>query len=247
MTNVVAINGSPKAEKGNTEKILAPFLTGMIEAGATVERYYVRKLSIKPCTGEFICWNTKLGTCHIKDDMQTLYPKLRQADVLVLATPVYIPLPGEMQNFINRLCPLIEPHLSFKEGRTRAIFHTDVKINKIALVSSSGWWEIGNFGTVLRIAKELAADASVKFVGALLRPHSDELEINQEKAKQIYEASKKAGFDLITRGRIKRATLEIISQPLISEEEYRRANNDSLDRRKTQRGKKNVIKPLSSC
>ena len=236
MTNVVAINGSPKAEKGYTEKILNPFLEGMTDAGAEVDKYYVVRLNIKPCTGEFICWNAKPGTCHIKDDMQTLYPKLRQAEVLVLATPVYIPLPGEMQNFMNRLCPLFEPYLSFKEGRTRAIFRSDVKISKVALVSTGGWWEIGNFGTVLRIAKELAADASVKFAGALLRPHSDELDVNKKKAKEIYDASKKAGFDLISRGRIKRATLEIISQPLISEEEYRRANNDSLNRRKTQRG-----------
>ena len=224
-TNVFAINGSPKAEKGNTEKLLNPFLAGMIEAGARVDKYHVVRLNIKPCTGEFICWNVRPGTCHIKDDMQTLYPKLRKTDILVLATPVYIPLPGEFQNFINRLCPLIEPKLSFKQGRTRAIFRSDVKISKLALVSTSGWWEIGNFQTVLRIAKELAADTSIEFAGALLRPHSGDLEANQEKAQEIYKAAKKAGFDLITKGKIKQTTLKIISQPLISEEEYRRANN----------------------
>ena len=99
-------------------------------------------------------------------------PTLREADILVLATPVYIPLPGEMQNLINRLCPLVKPKLETREGRTRARFHDEVRIQRIALVSTGGWWEKGNFGTVGRIAQELAESASVKFAGALLRPHA---------------------------------------------------------------------------
>jgi hypothetical protein len=34
MTHVVAINGSPRMEKGNTAIVLGPFLEGMVEAGA---------------------------------------------------------------------------------------------------------------------------------------------------------------------------------------------------------------------
>jgi len=81
-------------------------------------------------------------------------------------------MPGEMQNLVNRLVPLMDPALKNRNGRTRARFRSEVKIRKFVLVSTSGWWEMGNFGTVLRIAKELAKDCSVKFAGALLRPHS---------------------------------------------------------------------------
>ncbi len=143
--NVFAVNGSPKADKGNTEKLLRPFLEGMSRAGAAIERVYAARLDIKPCSGEFICWDKKPGTCHLQDDMRDLYPKVKMADILVLATPVYIPLPGEMQNFVNRLTPLINPFLSWREGRTRAELRSDVKIKKIALVATSGWWEIGTF------------------------------------------------------------------------------------------------------
>jgi multimeric flavodoxin WrbA len=170
LTKVVAINGSAKMEKGNTARVLAPFLDGMREAGASVELFYAKRLKVKPCMGEFYCWNEKPGVCYQEDDMQMLYPKLREADILVLATPVYIPLPGEMQNLINRLCPLIEPILVWRDGRTRARFHDNVNIRKIVLVSTCGWWEMGNFGTVLRIAEEIAKDVSVEFAGAILRP-----------------------------------------------------------------------------
>jgi len=172
MAKAVVINGSPRKDKGNTAMILDPFIHGMTEAGADVEVFYTKNLKVKPCTGQLQCWGKTPGECYIKDDMQKLYPKLREADILVLATPVYIPLPGEMQNVINRLCPLLDPFLEFREGRTRAMFRKDVGIRKIVLVSTGGWWEKANFGTVVRITEELAKDASVEFAGAVLRPHA---------------------------------------------------------------------------
>jgi len=92
LTNVIAINGSPKMEKGNTVKILKPFLEGMETAGASVELFYAKRLNVRPCDGELYCWTKKPGQCYIDDSMQSLYPKLRDADIIVLATPVYIPL-----------------------------------------------------------------------------------------------------------------------------------------------------------
>jgi multimeric flavodoxin WrbA len=218
LTKVVAINGSPRMEKGNTAKILTPFLEGMEKAGASVELFYAKRLGVKPCDGEWYCWNKKPGQCYIDDGMQTLYLKLREADILVLATPVYVPLPGEMQNLMNRLVPLLDPVLKMQNGRTRVRFRTDVKINKIVLVSSSGWWETGNFGTVLRIVKEFAKDANTEFAGALLRPHAAYMADNKEKAEKIFEAARQAGCELVKKGRMSKNLLKTISQPLISEE-----------------------------
>jgi multimeric flavodoxin WrbA len=221
LTKVVAINGSPKMEKGNTAKILTPFLEGVEKAGAAVELLFARRLNVKPCDGEFYCWNKKPGECHIEDSMQSLYPKLREADILVLATPVYVPLPGEMQNLINRMAPLLNPILKWQDGRTRARFRADVKISKFVLVSSSGWWEMGNFGTVLRIVKELAKDCNVEFAGALLRPHAHYMDENPRKAEKIFEAARQAGYELAKNGKIPKGLLKIIGQPLTSEERAR--------------------------
>lgn len=233
MIKVVAVNGGIRMEKSDTTMITKPFLDGMKEAGASVELFYVKRFGIKPCTGDFYCWYGKPGECIISDDMQLLYPRLREADILVLATPVYAPLPGEMQNFLNRLCPLMEPVLEKREDRTRARFHENVKIRKIVLVSTCGWWEKENFGTVVRIAEEFAKNAGIEFAGAVLRPHAHLMRVNKEKAGIIVNALKQAGFQLVKEGRMVGEILETISQPLISEEELRQLYNDAYRRVKS--------------
>jgi multimeric flavodoxin WrbA len=220
MIKVFAINGSPKMDKGRTTLILNPFLKGMKEAGAETELFYASKLKISPCIGDFICWDEKPGKCIINDDMQMLYPKLRNADILVLATPVYVPLPGNFQNFLNRLLPLIDPVLQVKAGRTRAMLHKEVNISKIVLVSTCGWWEKGNFGTVIRIAKEFAKDINVELAGAVLRPHSDYLGKDNKKTMRVFENCKQAGYQLVKEGKFHNETLKAISSPLVSRKKY---------------------------
>lgn len=217
-------------EKGTTAMVLEPFLQGAREAGAEVDLEYTKRLRITPCAGEMECWFTHPGECRYKDGMSELYPRLRQADMLVLATPVYIPLPAKFQIFINRLCPLIEPILTDRGGRTRARFHEDVAIGKIVLVSTGGWWEPENMDTVQQIAREFAENASVEFAGAILRPHAFILKENEEGARQVFQALGRAGRDLILKGRMSEKDLETIRQPLIDREELRQRYNRAYRR-----------------
>jgi multimeric flavodoxin WrbA len=224
MNKAVAINGSPRMERGNTAMVLNPFIEGMKDAGFEVELFYASRLKVKPCTcGSMYCWFERPGECVIKDNMELLYPKLREADVLVLATPIYIPLPGDMQDIINRLCPLLNPVLEFRKGRTRAILRKDVRIRTIALVCTGDWWEKGNSGTVVRIVKELAAGTSVKFAGAVLRPHASLMrrggELTQD-GKAVVDAARRAGYELVKDGVMRRETLKAISRPLISRAKF---------------------------
>ena len=230
MIQIVAVNGSPSAEKGNTATLLAAFLDGVKEAGASVELFYTKRLAIKPCDGDLSCRYKAPGECVIQDDMQALYPKLREADILILATPVYIPLPGKFQIFLNRLCPLVAPELVTVEGRTRGRFHEDVKIKKVVLVATGGWWELGNFDTVVRIAEELAKDAIVEFTGAILRPHASLMQQVPAKKEEILNAAKTAGMQLIENGAFSPDLLQTIRQPLIDQEELRRRYNATYER-----------------
>ncbi len=224
MSKAVAINGSPRMDRGNTAMVLGPFIEGMTEAGSRVELFYASRLKVKPCAcGNMYCWTKMPGECCIKDKMELLYPKLKEADILVLAAPVYIPLPGDMQNIINRLCPLIDPVLEFRKGRTRAKFGKDVRVRAIVLVSTGGWWEKGNFGTVVRIVKEIAEDTSVNFGGAVLRPHAHAMRregrLTQD-GRAILDAARRAGYELIRDGVMRQETLAEISRPLISRAEF---------------------------
>lgn len=230
MTHVVVVSGSVRMEESDGAVILTPFIDGMRAAGATVDLVYVKRLNIKPCMGDFQCWDEIPGVCRIRDDMQVLYPKLKAADILVLATPVYVPLPGEMQNFMNRLVPLIDPYLIRRGPRTRARANKDVRIKRIALVSTCGWWETGNFGTVVRIAKEFSKDIGIEYAGAVLRPHAHLVSRGGRKAENVLKAARKAGEQLVRTGSFSRSVLEAVAQPLMSEEEFRRRSHAGHER-----------------
>lgn len=231
MSKVIAINGSPRMEKGDTEMILAAFLRGMVDAGAEVETFYASRLDVKPCDcSQMRCWRKHPGRCHHRDDMSDLCVRLRDADILVLATPVYIPLPGAMQDVINRLCPLIDPVLETRAGRTRARLRPDVRVRQIALVATGGWWEIENLDTVVRIVQEFCEDASVEFSGAVLRPHvglmKEEGRLTED-GQEVMRAAREAGSQLIRNGVIQGETLEAVSRPLISREALFRLYNET--------------------
>jgi len=83
---ILGIYGSPRRE-GNTELLLRELLRGCREAGGEVEEIFLRDLKITPCLEIYAC--REEGKCPIRDDMQDLYPKLVEADVLVLASPVF--------------------------------------------------------------------------------------------------------------------------------------------------------------
>lgn len=225
VTNVLVINGSARMEKGHTAKILAAYIDGMKEAGASVELEYSHKLKIRHCIGDFHCWYEKIGECIHDDDMRPLLDKLRASDILILGIPIYLPLPGKMQTILNRLMPIVEPILEFRDGRTRARLHEDVKLSQIALVATGGWWELGNLDLVVEIAKHIAEDISVEFAGSVLRPHASMMSVYEEKAEKIMAATKEAGIQLISDGKMSVDTLDAISQPLMSEEELRERYN----------------------
>ena len=83
---VLGIMGSPRRQS-NTEILLDKALEGAREAGAEVEKVLVSKLKISPCLEIYAC--RKDGNCAIKDDMQSLYEKLLEADHIILASPIF--------------------------------------------------------------------------------------------------------------------------------------------------------------
>ena len=225
MGTSVAVYFSSSAESGNTARLLFAFMQGLKQGGDEIKVFDVKKIQPSPCTGELHCWFKDPGNCYIQDGMQDLYSVLRQADTLILGTPVYIPLPGEMQNLLNRLCPIVDPQLETRDGRTRGRIREGVSVSRIVLVASSGWWEIENMDTVLRIAREFAEDASVPFAGAVLRPHAAMALGSEEKGPEILKAAEQSGFELASTGEMKAETLSAVSQPLIGQEEYRQYMN----------------------
>lgn len=83
---VLGLQGSPR-KRGNTSKLLSAFLDEAEQLGAHTQLLDIPRMDIRPCQG---CGNCeKKGFCIIDDDMQQVFPLLRKADIIVMATPVF--------------------------------------------------------------------------------------------------------------------------------------------------------------
>ncbi len=83
---VLGIMGSPRI-KGNTDLLLNEALKGARSRGAEVEKIIVDKLKIAPCKEYYGC--LKDGNCVIRDDMDSLYPRILDADAVIVASPIF--------------------------------------------------------------------------------------------------------------------------------------------------------------
>ncbi len=100
MTSVLGVAGGPR-RGGNTETLLDEVLRGAVEAEAKTEKVVLAERDVKPCKACDACARTKV--CIQKDDMASIIEKMRDAEVWVLATPVYWWGPtAQMKTFIDR-------------------------------------------------------------------------------------------------------------------------------------------------
>lgn len=84
---VLGLQGSPR-KKGNSYFLLRTFLEAAEKMGAHTQMVDVTRKNIVPCKEYVVC--EKRGFCPIDDDMEhEIYPLLRQAEVVVAATPIF--------------------------------------------------------------------------------------------------------------------------------------------------------------
>ena len=85
--NILILSGSPRRD-GNTEQLVEAFAKGAVEHHY-VEIVSVRDYAVRPCLGCNACFISRNNTCAQKDDIPIIYEKMSQADMLVIASPVY--------------------------------------------------------------------------------------------------------------------------------------------------------------
>lgn len=83
---VLGLQGSPR-KKGNTAFLVSEFMKQAESLGAQTCVIEADKKNIIPCKEYIVC--EKKGFCPIKDDMDEIYCQLREAEVVVMATPVF--------------------------------------------------------------------------------------------------------------------------------------------------------------
>jgi multimeric flavodoxin WrbA len=97
---VLGIYGSGR-KGGNSDQLLDKALEGAESSGAVISRVYARNLKISGCRACGGC--EKTGKCVIKDEMQSVYAQLEEADIIFLSSPVYFyGMTGQAKLLIDR-------------------------------------------------------------------------------------------------------------------------------------------------
>jgi len=121
---ILAIHGSPRTIRSTTRQLANFVLEGAAEAGAETELVDLCDLKITPCTAcEGCSFN---GICVYEDDMPALVERMKEADGILFASPVYIDnVSGQMKIFFDRLADAIHYQvLAGKFGCSVASTHT---------------------------------------------------------------------------------------------------------------------------
>lgn len=99
---ILILNGSPRAN-GNTSALTKAFAEGAQSAGHEITTFHVGSMKINGCLGCEYCHGKGEGKCIQNDDMQQLYPAMKEADLVVLASSVYYwSFSGQLQSVITR-------------------------------------------------------------------------------------------------------------------------------------------------
>lgn len=103
MKDVLIISASPR-KGGNSDMLCDRFALGAKEAGNNVEKIFLPSKNVGYCRGCGVCNTTH--KCVQSDDMAEILDKMVNADVIVLATPVYFySLDAQMKTLIDRIVP----------------------------------------------------------------------------------------------------------------------------------------------
>ncbi len=133
--NVSALYGSPR-RGGNTDELLNSFINGLNDneffkrkeiENITIDKIFVSKLKISPCRE---CRHCSIdGECIVNDEMQQIYPKIIDCDLLLVGSPVFFTtVPGNLKSFIDRFQRFwalkyeLDKHITTKPGRKGILF-----------------------------------------------------------------------------------------------------------------------------
>jgi multimeric flavodoxin WrbA len=124
--NVLALQSSPRKE-GNTATLTRALLEGLRSGGAKqMGEVFLDELEIHPCTNCEACRKPRGPFCVFDDGMSVLYRRFIEADLVVLASPVYWwSISAQLKLFIDRLYGLnFEEHPEYYRGKKLVLVFT---------------------------------------------------------------------------------------------------------------------------
>lgn len=171
---ICILNGSPRLN-GNTKELVKSFTQGAEAAGHQVICFDLQRMDIHGCLGCCKGGKDEANPCVQKDDMAKIYPVYKDADVVVLASPMYYwGISGQLKCAFDRLFAVAELSPDYEnpkkdcvllmaaEGNTENNF-APVRAFYEGLTEHLGWNNIGilyaggnmNVGDILSKTEQL--------------------------------------------------------------------------------------------
>ncbi|MCX5893807.1 MAG: flavodoxin family protein [Deltaproteobacteria bacterium] len=219
--NILAFNSSPRDHQtSKTELVLQKFLEGARRAGAVTETLYLQNYKINQCLSCFCCWLKTPGRCVQKDDMaETLFDRYLQADVVVLATPIYCAtMNARMKVFVERTLPMMDPLGEMPEGKGGHP-HRFEKMPRVVALSVASYWDQAIFQALsltwrMCLGRDLIAEIyrnSSEFLG---------MPEFQVAVRAVLDAVARAGEEVVRQGMVNPDTMAALTQPLAPAESF---------------------------
>lgn len=118
---IIVLNGSPRA-KGNTSALIDAFVKGAQESGNSVTEFFLDRMNINGCKGCFCGGKNPDCPCVQKDDMDKIYPVYKEADIVVLATPLYYwTISGQLKTAFDRLFAVAECDPDYRNPKKESV------------------------------------------------------------------------------------------------------------------------------
>ena len=122
MSKLIAFVGSTR-KNGNIDTVVKEVIRGATENQIETKIYYLNDMTIKPCQACMYCRQPEHEHCVIKDDLRAIYAEIKDADYLILSSPVYIhQMSGLLKNLLDRFYPLTNEKHKPRFGIKKTIF-----------------------------------------------------------------------------------------------------------------------------
>lgn len=114
MSKRVLIIGASPRKNGNSNRLAEEFARGAVDAGNEAEVIYLYDKQIGFCRGCLVCQNTQ--KCMIQDDAALIAEKMKEAEVIAFATPIYFyEMNGQLKTLLDRSNPLYPSDYAFRD------------------------------------------------------------------------------------------------------------------------------------
>lgn len=118
---IVVLNGSPR-KNGNTSALVKSFIEGAENKGNIITEFFLDGMNINGCKGCFGGGKNPESPCVQKDDMDKIYPIYKEADIVVLATPLYYwSISGQLKCAFDRLFAVAECDPNYRNPKKECV------------------------------------------------------------------------------------------------------------------------------